>query len=479
MQNNSDRDPFEEERRRQEEIPKWSPYSEPQKQEIQKKQSRKLWLIPVIIVLVLMVASITVGLIFGAKKLSQMVRNSEAAAETDTVISEGTSDQATISTTNTSGIKEESSSGGYILTDVSDIVEEVLPSVVSITSRTLVENGGYGDYFNFFFGGYGNGGYGNGGYGNSGYGYDGSESQEVDSGLGSGTIISQDSDELLILTSYHVVDDCSSLYITFTDGQSVDGYVKSQSEADDIAIVAVPLTDIPEDTMNVIKIARFSTDPVEVGDGVIVIGNALGYGMSVTTGIISATDRQITADGKTLTVMQTDAAINSGNSGGCVLNRNGDIIGISEAKVMNSNVEGMCYAIPVSSNTELIQTLLNQEGAGKPEVAQDPGQGNDGQGVYLGIRGRDIDSALANSYGMPQGVYVAGTVAGSGAQEAGIVEGDIIVGMDNVSFTTMNQLQEQLAGHKPGDKVVLIIMREVDGNYTQVQVEVILTASIS
>lgn len=196
--------------------------------------------------------------------------------------------------------------------------------------------------------------------------------------------------------------------------------------------------------------------------------------MSVTTGIISATDREINVDGKTLTVMQTDAAINSGNSGGCVLNSNGDIIGISEAKITISYVEGMCYAIPVSSNTELIQTLLNQEGSTNNATVQ-----TNGQGAYLGIRGRDVDNTAANSYGKPKGVLVKGIIPGSGAEDAGILENDIIVGMDNVSFTTMSELQEQLSRHEPGDTVTLIIMREIDGSYSQVKVEVTLTESIS
>ena len=164
----------------------------------------------------------------------------------------------------------------------------------------------------------------------------------MESRIGSGTIISKlnrTSDSY----SYHVVEEALLYIVTFTE--NVDGYIKSQSEADDIAIVAVPLSDIPEETLSDIKIAKLSTTPAKVGEGVVVIGNALGYGMSVTTGIISATDRQITVDGKTLTVMQTDAAINSGNSGGCVLNSYGNIIGISEAKITVSSVRA-CYATP-------------------------------------------------------------------------------------------------------------------------------------
>ena len=463
----------EKEEQPEQEIPRWQPHpsdyqSTPQPPKQPQKRSRK-WIIPLVIVLVIMIAAISVGVAYGARRLSKMVNT--AISDTENSVVTQQQDNAVLTTTDTGSLQDTSASGGYVLTDVSDIVEEVIPSVVSITSRALVDNGGYWDYWDFFFGGNYGGRNGNSGNNNS-------QQQEVESGIGSGTIISENSTELLILTSYHVVEGSSSLYVTFNDGNSVDGYIKSQSEADDIAIVAVPLSDISKETLSAIKIARLSTAEAQVGEGVIVIGNALGYGMSVTTGIISATNRQITVDGKTLTVLQTDAAINEGNSGGCVLNKNGDIIGISEAKISSSTVEGMCYAIPASSNTELIQTLLNQDSGNQNANNGDDQQQGNAQGAYLGIRGRDIDSVLANSYGMPQGVYVAGTIEGSGAAKAGILEGDIIVGMDNVSFTTMTELQEQLSRHNPGDKVNLIIMREIDGNYNQTKVEVTLTESI-
>lgn len=472
MQNDYDKEPFDEkeepekeqkmQNEQKQQPPRWTPYDESYQTVTKTGRPKKRWVIPLVIALVIMLAAISVGAVFGARRLSAMVKDSASITDSLPGKEKANEDPAVITTTDTSGLGSSTLSGSIILTDVSDIVEEVIPSVVSITSRSMIDTGGYRDYWNFFFGG---------SYG----GYDEGGTQEVESGIGSGTIISENSTELLILTSYHVVEGSSSLYVTFNDGASVDGYIKSQSEADDIAIVAVPLSDISEDTISAIKIARLSTTPASVGDGAIVIGNALGYGMSVTSGIISATDRQISVEGKTLTVMQTDAAINSGNSGGCVLNSNGDIIGISEAKISSSLVEGMCYAIPVSSNTELIKTLLNQTGSTNNATTNQISE----QGAYLGIRGRDVDSTLANSYGKPQGVYVAGVVQGGGADEAGLEEGDIIVGMDNVSFTTMSELQEQLSRHKPGDTVTLIIMREKDGKYSQMKVEAVLTEPIS
>lgn len=227
-----------------------------------------------------------------------------------------------------------------LLTDVSDIVEEAMPSVVSITSRTLVMSGGYGSMWGFK------------------YGQQEQTTEEVESGIGSGTIVGENDTELLILTSYHVVEDCSSLYITFCDDENVEGYIKNADESTDIAIVAVLLSDIPDSTYTQIAAIEMSTDEIEVGEGVIVIGDALGYGQSVVTGIISATSREITVDDSTISVLQTDAAINSGNSGGCVLNSDGKIIGISEAKISSSSVEGMCYAIPIAENYDLIMSLM-------------------------------------------------------------------------------------------------------------------------
>ena len=393
---------------------------------------------------------------------------------------------------------------GYVLTDVSDVVEQALPSVVSITSRSLIDyyggfgNGGFGngtidDIFKYFFGDSFGGRSGDGYYYYEGPGYqtpepapeavpeeteNGEEAEEhaneVDSGMGSGTIISQNDTELLILTSYHVVEGSSSLYVTFVNDASVDGYVKAADASADIAIVAVPLEDIDEDTLNSIRIATICTEEPEVGDGVVVIGNALGYGTSVTTGIVSALNREITVEGMTLNVIQTDAAINFGNSGGCMLNAKGEIIGISEAKATISYVEGMCYAIPVASNLELIQELLNSN-----EVLNDPNAQPTGNGAFLGIRGRDVTEDLSGEFEMPMGVYVSSVVMGSGAEEAGIQSGDIIVGIDGKDISTMQQLQYELGFHEAGDTVTLSVNRLAEGTYEVIDIEVTLTDRIS
>ena len=392
---------------------------------------------------------------------------------------------------------------GFVLTDVSDMVDDVLPSVVSITSRSLVNyygnsgffgNGGMGnmgnmdDFWNFFFGDS------FGGRGGNGYYYEvpavpetpegeegqeegtEEEPQEIESGMGSGTIVGQNSSELLILTSYHVVSGCSSLYVTFVNDANVDGYIKAADPDKDIAIVAIPLADIDEETLNSIKIATIATEEPKVGEGCLVIGNALSYGISVTSGIVSKTDRILNVEGNEMEVIQTDAAINFGNSGGCMVNSKGEIIGIAEAKTVMDSVEGMCYAIPVVRNIDLIQDLMNEE---EPFDASKLEENATVNGGFLGIRGRDVNDELSAEFEMPVGVYVSSVVPGSGAEEAGIQSGDIIVGFGDDEISTMAELQYDLSSYEAGDTVKLTINRLVDGAYETQEIEVTLTDRIS
>ena len=445
----------------EEDIPRWNPSPDDYNTQPPKDPTpKRRWLIPLVIVAAVMIISIVVGVWVGISRMRKdaQAEKSRIVQEEIANVEEETKEPVSQAET-TTGAK--TTVGGIVLTDVTGVVEEVMPAVVSITSRSLVSS--VDDYFSFFFGR-------NSGFSNpfSGFG----EGEEVESGIGSGTIISQNDTELLILTSYHVVEGSSSLYVTFADDASVDGYVKGVSEATDIAIVAVPLSEISESTLGAIKVAKMSMESARVGEGVVVIGNALGYGMSVTSGIISAVNRTINVDGKTLTVIQTDAAINSGNSGGCLLNSKGEIIGISEAKINSSTVEGMCYAIPIDINSALIQELLEGE-------ATDSGVTAEVQGAYLGIRGRDISAANSQKYGIPEGIYVSATVPGGGAEAAGIIQGDVIIGIDNVNTTTMAQLQAQLAKYNPGDWATLTIMRETGFGYEMMNVDVMLTDMLS
>ena len=442
------------------------------------KKSGRRWWIPVVIILAVLVVAIGVL----AFVLLNKIDFSIATVETETEAEEIETVETVESTT--------TSSSGIVLTDVSDVVESVMPSVVSITSRTIVESNSYGDIWSYFYGN---------GSGSS------SEAEEVESGIGSGTIVGQNDTELLILTSYHVVEDCSSLYVTFNDDSYVDGYIKSYAEDYDLAVVAVPLEDISSETLSAIKIATLCTEEVEVGEGIIVIGDALGYGQSVVTGIISATNRSITVDNITLTVLQTDAAINSGNSGGCVLNANGEIVGVSEAKIQDTSVEGMCYAIPIYDNYDLIQSLLTAEtetdssddtgvdseletipssaedsiNSGTDDSASSSTDDSETQGAYLGIYGRDIDSDIASSYGLAEGVYVAEVISGGGAEAAGIQSGDIIVGADGQDLTTMDELQAILADHSAGDTIDITVLRLQNSEYVEITLEVTLTAQLS
>ncbi len=446
---------------RDEDIPRWNPSPDDYNTQPPKDPApKRRWLIPLIIVAAVMIISIIVGVWVGITRMRKdaMAEKSRIVQEEIANLEERT-EEAVSQAETTTGAKTASS--GIVLTDVTNVVEEVMPAVVSITSRSMVSS--VDDYFSFFFGR-------DSGFSNpfSGFG----EEEEVESGIGSGTIISRNDTELLILTSYHVVEGSSSLYVTFADDASVDGYVKGVSEATDIAIVAVPLSNISESTLSAIKEAKMSMESANVGEGVVVIGNALGYGMSVTSGIVSAVNRTIVIDGKTLTVIQTDAAINNGNSGGCMLNAKGEIIGISEAKISSSAVEGMCYAIPIDINSALIQELLEGE-------TTDTGATAEIQGAYLGIRGRDISAANSQKYGIPEGIYVSATVPGGGAEAAGILQGDVIIGIDNVNTTTMAQLQAQLAKYNPGDWATLTIMRETEFGYEMINVDVMLTDMLS
>lgn len=420
-----------------------------------KKKKRKLWLIPLIVVLALMVAFICVGVWYGFKYVDEYI----ASADSDTEDSSETDENTELNIVDSS----DSSSSGIVLTDVSEIVEEVMPAVVSITSRTYVNN--YSSFWGYSFGGSSD-----------------DTSEEVESGIGSGTIVGTNDTELLILTSYHVVEDSSSLYVTFCDDESVEGYIKSVSEDYDIAVVAVLLEDILDSTLESITIATICTEQASVGEGVVVIGDALGYGQSVTTGIVSAVDREITVENRTISVIQTDAAINSGNSGGCLLNSSGQIIGISEAKISSDSVEGMCYAISVNVYADLIEELLTTttetETDSSDEEETTTSNTASTQTAYLGIQGVDVDSSTASSYNMVEGVYVAAVVSGGGAEAAGVQEGDIIVGLDGTSLTTMSELQSLLANYSAGDTVTLTVMRSSGSGYSSLSLQVTLTSQI-
>lgn len=351
------------------------------------------------------------------------------------------------STTSTSSNKVVSSAqlttaNSSVTSDISTIVENAMPSIVSITNMSVQK-------VQSFFGGY----------------------QEVPSeSAGSGIIVGQNDSELLIVTNNHVVENSETLTVTFCNEESIEASVKGTDSTRDLAVVAVPLDSIPDDTMSQIKTAVIgNSDSLKVGEPAIAIGNALGYGQSVTTGIISAKERSI--EGYDGSYIQTDAAINPGNSGGALLNINGEVIGINSAKISDSTVEGMGFAIPISDVSDIIQNLMNKET--RTKVAENE------QG-YLGIKGYDVNETGAQMYNMPTGVYIAEVTQNGAADKAGLSKGTIITAFDGNSVTSMDGLKGQLAYYKVGETVTITVqVPENNGEYTESEVEVTLTESPS
>lgn len=336
------------------------------------------------------------------------------------------------------GAKLTTSSSSTGTSDVATIAKNAMPSIVSITNMSVQE-------VQSFFGG---------------------TQQQESTSVGSGIIIGQTDSELLILTNNHVVEGNEKLTVSFVDNESVEANVKGTDSTKDLAVVAVKISDVKDSTMDEIAVATMGdSSKLEVGEQVVAIGNALGYGQSVTSGIVSATER--TLDGyEGGTLIQTDAAINPGNSGGALLNSNGEVIGINTAKVATDSVEGMGYAIPISDASDTIQNLMNQETKTKVSEAE--------QG-YLGIQGVDVSDESAKMYNMPTGVYISDVVKNGGAQQAGLTKGSVITGLEGTTISDMNPLKEQLQYYRVGDKVkVTVQVPGNNGEYTEKTVEVTL-----
>lgn len=353
-------------------------------------------------------------------------------------------------TTLTSGdgsVSSTATSSAVTVTDVSDIAENVMPAIVQVTNMSIVE---YRSWF-------------------------GQNYQQESESAGSGIIISQDDNYLYIATNNHVVEGASTLTITFCDEAAVEAEIQGTDANTDLAVVKVKLSDISEDTLNAVKVATLgSSEDLKVGSSTVVIGNALGYGQSVTTGVISALERDVTfenSDGSTITqtLLQTDAAVNPGNSGGALLNMNGEVIGIVSAKYSDTDVEGMGYAIPITKATEVINSLIT----GQEVASDDEDTEVTGNGAYLGITGVDLDSQTAYQYNMPTGVYVAQVVSGSGSEAAGIEKGDVITSFNDTEITSMAELQQLLAKCNPGD-TVNVSYAKASNNYAITTVQVTL-----
>ncbi len=350
-------------------------------------------------------------------------------------------DTKTVKQSSAAGSSQLTQTASTVTSDVSKIAESAMPSIVSITNMSVQE------VQNFF----------------------GQTQQEESTSLGSGIIIDQNDSELLIVTNNHVVEGADTLTVTFVDNESVEANIKGTDATRDLAVVAVPVDSIKDSTMDEISIASLGdSDELQVGEPAIAIGNALGYGQSVTTGIISATERELDGfDGK---LIQTDAAINPGNSGGALLNANGQVVGINTAKINSSVAEGMGYAIPISDASDIITSLMNQET--KTKVSEKE------QG-YLGITGVDVSDDSSEMYNMPTGVYIREVSKGSGAEQAGLAQGNIITAINGTTVDSMSTLKEQLTYYKVGETVELTVQVASDnGSYKEHTVSVTLgTAS--
>mgnify|MGYP004732446035 FL=1 len=367
--------------------------------------------------------------------IGSKVTTSEASSDqviTDSSEVEKALENAGQTTTTTSG---DSVSTVY---DVSAVAEAAMPSLVSITNMGEQE-------IQSFFGTY----------------------TQASESSGTGIIVGKNDDELLIATNNHVVEGSEQLNVCFIDNEIVSALVKGTDATNDLAVIAVSLSDIPEETLNKITIAQLGdSDSLKIGEPVIAIGNALGYGQSVTTGVISALDREVTIENMTSSLIQTDAAINPGNSGGALLNMQGQVIGINSAKLASSQVEGMGYAIPISTAEPIIDDLMNR----KTRTTVD----EDKRG-YLGISGVDVTSDISKQMGIPTGAYVAAVVDGSAADQAGLKKGDVITRFDGSGVSSMTSLKELMSYYEAGETVDITFKRADNGEYTEQTVQITLS----
>lgn len=355
----------------------------------------------------------------------------------ETTDKEEASEEEKVTTNKSAAVATPLSATGNL--DVSDVAESVMPSIVSITNKSVQE-------VRSFFGG-------------------GIHEYESVS-AGSGIIIGENDEELLIVTNNHVVEGAKTISVGFIDDEVYEAIVKGTDPENDLAVIAVKLSDIKNDTMDKIVIATMGdSDALEIGEQVVAIGNALGYGQSVTTGIISALDREVEIDNLTSKLIQTDAAINPGNSGGALLNMNGEVIGINSAKFASAQIEGMGYAIPISTATPIIEELMNR----KTRELVDKKDAS-----YLGISGVAVSNEVSKTYNIPTGVYISEVEKNGPADKAGIKEGDVIKKFDGMTVASINDVKEQLKYYKAGEKVKILVKRPDGSEYKDVTLEVTL-----
>ncbi|MCC8102359.1 MAG: trypsin-like peptidase domain-containing protein [Clostridiales bacterium] len=405
------------------------------------------------VISVVLAGVLTVGAVAGLTGFA-----SKETVVATTFASESDMEESTttlLTTVSDDSVTEESSSSGSssgTLT-VAEVAAKALPSVVTITNTSVTElENYYGGYYGYFYG----------------YGYDSGETTTYESvSVGSGIIIGENDTELLILTNYHVVEDATELSVGFIDETAAEAVIKGTDASIDIAVVAVQLDDISSDTMSEISIAEIgSSDDLQLGEQVVAIGNALGYGQSVTTGIVSALNRTIELDSYTAEMIQTDAAINAGNSGGPLLDMNGRVIGINSAKAADTGVEGMGYAIPISDVTDIIEDLMNKKTRTETVSEEDS--------AYIGITGQEVSSEMSSVYGIPEGIYITEVAEDSPAAAAGLQAGYVITKFDSTTVNSMTELKELLAYYAGGETVEIVVSYQSNGTYIEETVELTL-----
>ena len=361
---------------------------------------------------------------------------------TDTAVVDEIASEATTESTQSAQL---ATNVTYVESDVSNVVEKVMPAMVSIVNN-------FTETANVF----------------------GQQYTQEEAASGSGIIVGKTDDELLIVSNNHVVESADTLTVTFIDGSEAQAQVKGLDSDMDLAVIAVSLNDLSDDTKNAITVATLgSSDDLKLGEPVIAIGNALGYGQSVTNGIVSALNREITLEngstglenGSTGTFIQTNAAINPGNSGGALLNMNGEVIGINSNKIGGTAVEGMGYAIPITSASPIIADLMERQT--RTKVAED-------EVGYIGISLQEVTSQISQMYNMPEGIYVLSVEEGSAAANAGIMKGDIITKFDGSSISSYSDLQKTLQYYAVGDSVTVTVQRPQNGEYVSIELNLTL-----
>lgn len=348
-------------------------------------------------------------------------------------------------TSNVTATTAQSTASSSTGMDVQSVANAALPAMVALNGTTTVSSGSSSSFYGLF---------------------GGSQSYEAQTS-GTGIIVGKNDKELLVVTNAHVVEDVNDLKCVFVDGESVSATVKGSKSDKDIAVVAINLSDIKDSTINSIAIAELAdSDDVAIGQEVVAIGNALGEGQSVTNGIISATNRSIAVNNVTFSgLLMTNAAINSGNSGGALLNAEGKVIAINFAKTSSDGVEGMAYSIPVSNVMDIIDSLMSRETRSKVSSSET---------AYLGISGVDITSAMSSSYGYPQGVLIRSVENNSAAAQAGLGAYDIIVSFDDQSVNSMSSLKSIMEYYAAGEKVTVQYYHQEGSEYVLKSVEVTL-----